>query len=692
MFTLTSGAERYLAESGARGLRDASPPPVEARGFSPAKSDECEAPASLPQAAAQDEGPERQTPESGRPAKPIAGTIVSVPLPYQPFPKQRAFHASPAKYRLFGGAAGPGKSKALLMEAILQAHEHPGANTLLLRRTFPELEQSLLLYFRRDVPRELYDNFNESKHVVTWRNGSTTRFGYCQSESDVYQYQGAEFLFIGIDELTLFTLRQWQFLTSRNRCPVRGAFPNMAGATNPGNIGHAWVKSLWIDKTPAPGMENPAEYDPADYDFIPARVGDNPVYAGDEHYLKTLRALPSHLRRAFLDGDWEVFAGQYFDNFDCARHVLRAEQIGFSVGARHAVPGADACLDAAHPSSATAGESGMGAWPSWWPRWISIDWGFEHPAAVYWHCAIPGSSAGARSIVPGADSWRDAAHQPPSPGGIAAVGAQDAVPLQDQNIPRRIVTYREYVTRRATPRDLAREIVRRSLQTTPSVGARHVVPGTDSWRDAAHQPASPDEGSASASNDEDQQQIPRRLEGGLPRSGNEKRKSASAEKIDAIYLSPDAFAHRTGEASIAEQMGDVFAAEGLPRPVPADDDRVGGWMLMYQMLATDEWALTDNCFELIRTLPSLVRDPVRVEDIEKCDGDDPADAARYGLKSRYAAHRGDPAGWRSRMPLADRIAAHAYSGDPTIRAMQSRKFSLEESRGAQPVPFAHRRR
>ena len=616
MLTLTSGAERYLAESGARGLRDASPPPVEARGFSPAKSDGCEAPAPLPQAAAQDEGPERQTPESGRPAKPIAGTIVSVPLPYQPFPKQRAFHASPAKYRLFGGAAGPGKSKALLMEAILQAHEHPGANTLLLRRTFPELEQSLLLYFRRDVPRELYDNFNESKHVVTWRNGSTTRFGYCQSESDVYQYQGAEFLFIGIDELTLFTLRQWQFLTSRNRCPVRGAFPNMAGATNPGNIGHAWVKSLWIDKTPAPGMENPAEYDPADYDFIPARVGDNPVYAGDEHYLKTLRALPSHLRRAFLDGDWEVFAGQYFDNFDCARHVLRAEQIGFSVGARHAVPGADACLDAAHPSSATAGESGMGAWPSWWPRWISIDWGFEHPAAVYWHCAIPGSSAGARSIVPGADSWRDAAHQLASPG----------------------------------------------------------------------------EGSASASNDEDQQQIPRRLEGGLPRSGNEKRKSASAEKIDAIYLSPDAFAHRTGEASIAEQMGDVFAAEGLPRPVPADDDRVGGWMLMYQMLATDEWALTDNCFELIRTLPSLVRDPVRVEDIEKCDGDDPADAARYGLKSRYAAHRGDPSGWRSRMPLADRIAAHAYSGDPTIRAMQSRKFSLEESRGAQPVPFAHRRR
>ncbi len=153
------------------------------------------------------------------------------------------------------------------MEAVVQAHDHPGANTLLLRRTFPELEQSLLLYFRRDVPRDLYKSFNESKHLVTWWNGSSTWFGYCQRESDVYQYQGAEFLFIGIDELTLFTLRQWQFLTSRNRCPLADAFPCMAGATNPGNIGHAWVKALWIDRQPAPGMEYPEEYDATDYEF-----------------------------------------------------------------------------------------------------------------------------------------------------------------------------------------------------------------------------------------------------------------------------------------------------------------------------------------------------------------------------------------------------------------------------------------
>ena len=504
-----------------------------------------------------------------------ARRVRRIHFPYHPFAKQREFHAARAKYRLFGGAAGPGKSKALLMEGIFQANEHPGADTLLLRRSFPELEQSLLLYFRRDVPRELYRSFHESKHVVTWHNGSTTRFGYCQRENDVYQYQGSEFLFIGIDELTMFTLRQWQFLTSRNRCPVPGAFPCMAGATNPGNIGHAWVKLLWIDRQPAGGMERPEEYDPADYDFIPARLSDNPIYAADENYLKSLRALPSHLRRAFLDGDWDVFAGQYFDRFDPAMQVVRPEAI---------------------------------EWKPWWPRWISVDWGFEHPAATYWHAQAPPS--GTATL------------------GCAVSGVESANLEKPARPNSQVVTYREFLTHRTPPRELAREIIARSLDA----------------------------------------------------EGNR-------EKIDAIYLSPDAFARRTDDASIAEQMGDVFAAAGFPRPVPADDDRVGGWMLMYQMLDAGEWLLTENCIELIRTLPTLVRDPARIEDVEKMDGDDSADAARYGLKSRYSVRRGSMA----QAPLETRLAALVTSADPTIRAIQARKAQLDESHRSRPVSFARRR-
>ncbi|MGA8405921.1 MAG: phage terminase large subunit [Candidatus Acidiferrales bacterium] len=526
-------------------------------------------------------GGNRKKPDAGMAGGADTGGLQArfeaVGLDYRPFPKQGEFHASAAKYRLFGGAAGPGKTKALLMEAVIQALEHPGANTLILRRTFPELEASLLHYFRRDIPRRLYTSFHESKHVVEWTNGSTTRFGYCAGEHDVYQYQGAEYLFIGIDELTLFTLRQWQFLTSRNRCPLPGTFPSMAGATNPGNIGHAWVKALWIDEQAAPGMERPEQYEPADYDFVAARLADNPIYALDRNYKKTLEALPTHLKRAFLDGEWDVFAGQYFDKFDVGRHIARAESL---------------------------------EWQPWWPRWISIDWGFEHPAAAYWHAQAPNPEPTERG---GDDRARKA--------GTA-----------------RVVTYREYVTHRTAPRDLAREIIERSL---------------------------PHGGGARAD------------DGGFGR-----------EKISAIYLSPDAFARRTDDASIAEQMGDVFAAAGFPRPTPADDDRIGGWMLMYQMLDAGEWLLTDNCMELIRTIPTLVRDSARIEDVEKMDGDDAADAARYGLKSRYAAQRSG----QVRPPVEQRLAERVTSVDPTIRSIQARKAQLEEKHRAQPVSFLRRRR
>lgn len=113
------------------------------------------------------------------------------------------------------------------------------------------------------------------------------------------------------------------------------------------------------------------------------------------------------------------------------------------------------------------------------------------------------------------------------------------------------------------------------------------------------------------------------------------------EKISAVYLSPDAFAKRTNERTVADQMGDVFAQNGVTRPQPADNDRVGGWMLMYEALRDGQWVIGENCTNLIKTLPLMSRDPKRVEDCIKFDasgngdydGDDSADAARYLLKS-----------------------------------------------------------
>jgi hypothetical protein len=125
-------------------------------------------------------------------------------------------------------------------------------------------------------------------------------------------------------------------------------------------------------------------------------------------------------------------------------------------------------------------------------------------------------------------------------------------------------------------------------------------------------------------------------------------------------------------------MGDVLAVAGLPRPVPADNDRVGGWMLMYQMLDADEWQIADSCPELIRTLPELVRDAVNVEDIAKRDGDDAADAARYGLKTRASAKLPKP-------PREQELQTRVTSDDPTIRAIQIRKAEHDLRGGVSPV-------
>jgi hypothetical protein len=166
-----------------------------------------------------------------------------------------------------------------------------------------------------------------------------------------------------------------------------------------------------------------------------------------------------------------------------------------------------------------------------------------------------------------------------------------------------------------------------------------------------------------------------------PTKIQKRRPEASGTKI------PRHHRRRTDEASIADQMGDVFAAAGFPRPVPADNDRIGGWMLMYQMLDADEWLLTDNCIELIRTIPTLVRDMARIEDIEKMDGDDPADAARYGLKSRYATRAAYSI---QHLPYEARLAARVLSADPTVRAIQARKAQLEERGRASFVPRRRR--
>ena len=120
------------------------------------------------------------------------------------------------------------------------------------------------------------------------------------------------------------------------------------------------------------------------------------------------------------------------------------------------------------------------------------------------------------------------------------------------------------------------------------------------------------------------------------------------------------------------EPGAAFQLDEIPEPTPADTDRKGGWMLMYQMLREGKWKIADSCQALVATIPVLVRDDQDIEDVAKVDGDDPADAARYGLKGRFG---------RVRKPFEERVGERVTSTDPTLRALQARKAVAEEPGG-----------
>lgn len=148
--------------------------------------------------------------------------------------KQKEFMRAKADEVLFGGAAGGGKSYGQLLDSLVYAVKYPKSKQLILRRTFPDLERSLIRLSMEIIPREIA-KYNSSAHTWTFQNGSIIDFGYCAAENDVYQYQGAEYDTIRFDELTHFTEDQYLYLISR----LRGAntYPKqIKSSTNPGKL------------------------------------------------------------------------------------------------------------------------------------------------------------------------------------------------------------------------------------------------------------------------------------------------------------------------------------------------------------------------------------------------------------------------------------------------------------------------
>lgn len=276
----------------------------------------------------------------------------------QPNERQLQFLTEDNKYIAFGGARGGGKSWAVRIKAALLCLNYAGIKVMIIRKTYPELQENHIvpmcemLHCYDDNKKNRIASYNDSKKNITFPNGSRILYRYCDNAKDAERFQGTEVDVLFIDEATHQSEEKMKKLTA---C-VRGvnAFPKRIYLTcNPGGEGHAWVKRLFIDKK----YENNER--PEDYTFIQSLVTDNKaLMESNPDYIKQLEALPPKLRDAWLYGDWNVYEGQFFEEFkDDPDHY---EDRQFT----HVIKPFDI--------------------PDGWKIYRSFDWGYNKPFSCGW--------------------------------------------------------------------------------------------------------------------------------------------------------------------------------------------------------------------------------------------------------------------------------------------------------------------
>ncbi len=240
----------------------------------------------------------------------------------EPSEKQKEVLRDRHKYIGYGGARGGGKSWAVRTKAKLLALRYPGIHMIIIRRTMPELRRNHIDTLRTELAQ--IARYNEQQKKMRFINGSVLDFGYCDCDSDLSQYQGAEFDVMFIDEATNL---QEEWLQKLTAC-VRGVndFPKRVYYTcNPGGPGHGYIKRLFIDREYKDGE------DAADYAFIQANVLDNPALMKSQpDYIRQLQALPPKLRKMWLDGEWDIFAGQFFEDLRLVPDAQLCAQAGIT--------------------------------------------------------------------------------------------------------------------------------------------------------------------------------------------------------------------------------------------------------------------------------------------------------------------------------------------------------------------------
>ena len=429
--------------------------------------------------------------------------VISISIP-EPQPKQKLFLSDTHKYVGYGGARGGGKSWAVRVKAILLAYGHPGITQVIIRKTYPELQANHIKPLKAMLQQGAY-RYNDSKKEMYFPNGSQILFRYLANDGDLDRFQGTECDVMYIDEATQFSEEQYKMLIP---C-VRGvnSFPKRVYLTcNPGGIGHQWVKRLFVDRN------FNTDEDPSEYSFIQAGVRDNKVLLREQpDYIKQLEGLPPKIREAWLNGSWDVYMGQFFEDFyNFPDHY--EDRIGTHVIAPFEIPDG-------------------------WKIYRSFDWGYNKPFSCGW--------------------WA----------------------IDYDGVAYRIL---ELYGCNGTPNE--------GLKWTPEkvFSEIHRIETEHRWLKGKHITGIAD---------------------------------------PAIW-----------DAEMGESIADV-ASRHQVYFTPGDNKRIPGWMQVHYRLAFDEngypmMYVFSNCKAFIRTIPLLLYDEHRVEDIDTSMEDHVADEVRYFCMSR----------------------------------------------------------